>query len=333
MPIAEVFEVFGRTNGFFEEIKGSARSLRQKCGSFQHSLNETKRRDLASAAAILLQKVNSAIDAIGGLVLQPAGLLPFPEVISKLDNAIEEVPAMNDLLRKSDLKEDKGILCSHYLSNLDRELHKARASFQKADRHANGGLLLLDGEAGTGKTHLLCDVAHRRLADDRPTILLMGQRFTSTEDPWEQVLKQVDLRKRTAGELVGALEAAAQANNCRALVIIDALNEGQGRAIWPDNLPAFLAHLERSPWIGVVLSVRSFYEEIIIPESVRNQAIRKTHHGFAGHEYDAVEMFFRNYGLELPSTPLLSPEFSNPLFLSILCKALMDAKDKSVQRQ
>lgn len=41
-----------------------------------------------------------------------------------------------------------------------------------------------------------------------------------------------------------------------------------------------------------------------------------------GYEYDAVQTFFTYYELELPSTPLLAPEFSNPLFLKTLCKGL-----------
>ena len=46
------------------------------------------------------------------------------------------------------------------------------------------------------------------------------------------------------------------------------------------------------------------------------------HSGFTGHEYDATKTFFVHYGLELPSTPLLAPEFRNPLFLQTLCRGL-----------
>lgn len=117
-------------------------------------------------------------------------------------------------------------------------------------------------------------------------------------------------------------QAVAQTAGCRALVLIDAINEGSGRLIWPSHLAAFLAHLERSPWIGVLLSVRSSDEEIVIPEDVRARAVSVTHHGFAEHEYDAMRTFFVHYNLELPSTPLLAPEFRNPLFLKTLCRGL-----------
>ena len=76
---------------------------------------------------------------------------------------------------------------------------------------------------------------------------------------WSQALQQLDLAGLSAEEFVGALEAAAQAAGSRALLVIDAVNEGAGRTIWPSHLEAFLAHPERSPWVGVVLAVRSSY--------------------------------------------------------------------------
>jgi hypothetical protein len=160
----------------------------------------------------------------------------------------------------------------------------------------------------------------------------MGQRFVSTDAPWPQALQQLDLPGLSAEEFVGAVEVAAQAAGCRALVLTDAINEGSGRLIWPSHLAAFLAHLERSPWIGVLLSVRSSYEEMVVPEDVSARAVRVTHDGFAGHEYDATRTFFVHYGLELPSTPLLTPEFRNPLFLKILCRGLNTKGERRLPR-
>ena len=141
----------------------------------------------------------------------------------------------------------------------------------------NSQLLLLKGDGGTGKTHLLCDFARKRVEAQLPTLLLMGQRFLSEDDPWVQLLQQLDLSQSSTEEFVGALESAAQASDCRALVMIDALNEGNGPKIWPAHLSSFLARLQESPWIGVVLSVRSSYEEAVIPENVRGKAAILTH--------------------------------------------------------
>ena len=181
--------------------------------------------------------------------------------------------------------------------------------------------MVVRGQAGTGKTHLLCDVAHRRLGQGRPTVLLMGQSFTWDATPWSQAAGLLDAGDSTADEIVGAIECAAQAAGVRALVLIDALNEGKGLGLWPTHLSGFLAHFARSDWIGVVLSIRSSYDELI-PEAVRERAVVATHYGFGDRSYDAMRTFFTHYGLELPSTPLIAPEFGNPLFLKTLCSGL-----------
>ena len=64
-------------------------------------------------------------------------------------------------------------------------------------------------------------------------MLLLGPSFTSDEAPWPQAAHVLDLSDSSAAEFVGALECAAQAAGVRALVLIDALNEGKGLSVWP----------------------------------------------------------------------------------------------------
>ena len=160
----------------------------------------------------------------------------------------------------------------------------------------------------------------------------MGQRFRSSDDPWSQMLKQLDLRDARVEQFVGALEAAAQAANRRALVMIDGLNEGLGGEIWPNHLAAFLASLESSPWIGVVLSVRSTYLDVIIPKNIHESAATVRHEGFRGCEYNAARTFFSHYGLEFSSAPILQHEFQNPLFLKIICQGTKDLGQRRLPR-
>ena len=86
-----------------------------------------------------------------------------------------------------------------------------------------------------------------------------------------QARAQLDLGDLSLEHFVGALEAAAQAADCRALLMIDADQRGRG----PRDLevayclPDFLHTLGLSPWIGVVLSVRTPYKEYVVPEDVR----------------------------------------------------------------
>ena len=46
------------------------------------------------------------------------------------------------------------------------------------------------------------------------------------------------------------------------------------------------------------------------------------HPGFKGRELEATERFFDVFGLEQPRIPLLTPDFTNPLFLKLYCEGL-----------
>jgi hypothetical protein len=126
----------------------------------------------------------------------------------------------------------------------------------------------------------------------------------------------------TPDEFLGALEAAGRAYGCRILILIDALNEGEGRQLWRKHLAGMLATLAGSLWVGIAVSVRTSYEELTIPEGlVPNRLTRIVHTGFDEHEYEAVNRFFTHYGIQ-PTTPLLVPEFTNPLFLKLFCQGV-----------
>lgn len=196
----------------------------------------------------------------------------------------------------------------------------------------SANLVLLEGNGGTGKTHLLCDLASRQLARNRPSILILGKQLGDNSTPWEQILSLLDLKGYSAEEFVTAMEAAAQAYNCQFAFMIDALNEGNGRTLWPHHIHLFLQPLLDSKWITTILSIRSNYKETVIPTIDQEDHFPIVHWGFTGEEYNATLEFFSFYGIELPSTPLLAPEFSNPLFLKVLCKGLNSAKEKRLPR-
>ena len=351
LPIAWEFEAFGRTDRFFDREKARARRIREKLRSVNYSGGAAE-PTVDAVLAALSSKVHTILTAIGAIDVQATGPLPFSAISERIHTAEEAAEELSRLLseRERELEakaeaesRDTKARRSSYRSNpfrdrrirlrgLISEIYAARKSFLHADEIAGRSLMVLRGTAGTGKTHLLCDLARRRVSAGRPTVLLMGQRFVSNDAPWSQALQQLDLAGLSAEKFVGAIEAAAQAAGARALLAIDAVNEGAGRNIWPSHLAGFLAHLERSPWIGVVLAVRSSFEELVLPADVGSRAVVVTHSGFSGHEYDATKTFFLHYGLELPSTPLLAPEFQNPLFLKTLCRGLNAKGERRLPR-
>jgi hypothetical protein len=338
LPIAEDLDAFGRTQRFFNRVKALSIPVREALQTAlysQHSIADAK---TSAMTASLSEAIQDLLQALGATSQVAAGPLPFKSVLEKVEatNApvqalaahLEKLAKGNEAQRPKDeaghsrYRPNPFQESGYALRRLERELGQALKALRRADELAGSSTIVLRGNAGTGKTHLLCDVVKRRVEARQPTVLLMGQRFVSSDAPWSQVLQHLDLVGLSAEEFIGALEASAQASGERALIVIDAINEGKGCTVWPTHLAAFLAQAERSAWLGVVLSVRSSYEDVIIPTEVRDKALLVTHHGFREHEYDATKTFFVHYGLELPSSPLLAPEFQNPLFLKTLCRGL-----------
>ena len=348
LPIAYDFEAFGRTARFFGQTKAHAKEIRERFRSFSYSAIHPVEPTVDSLTSNLSLQVNAILAEIQAIEIAPVGKLPFGELAEHIAFAQATAEELEPVLLKHEQEYDanhpKGATPTHSneinpfngwrydLIRLSSALRKMCEVSRRAEEIAGRTLMILKGNAGTGKTHLLCDIAKQRIKDSRPTILLMGQRFLSTDDPWVQTLQQLDLGDLSAEEFIDALEVAAQVADCRALVMIDAINEGKGRDVWPSNLAAFVARLQKSKWISVVFAIRSSYEEIVVPKDVRTQAVTVIHEGFAGHEYDATRTFFLYYGIELPSTPLLAPEFHNPLYLKTLCEGLHKSEMRRLPR-
>ncbi len=222
-------------------------------------------------------------------------------------------------------REDLGY-ARHSLWRIEEKLRDLEA-FVESDvaKLANTPVLILIGSAGTGKTHLFSDAARQHVAAGSPAVLLLGNKFRN-EEPWGQILRMLGL-SCTRDEFLGALESAAQLSGRRTLLFIDALNEGEDRSMWESHLPSMLACLSHHPWIAIAVSVRSSYENLVIPDSlVPDRAVRAVHVGFADQEYQAAKAYFDFYGIELPAVPILTPEFQNPLFLRCFCRGLRNRR-------
>lgn len=350
LPISRKLDTFARAEELFDRVRAQARPIRARLNDLSWVESRLEHGELADEASALCDQVDTVLTEFGAIESQPDGVLPFSAIAREARRAVEKGVILEAAIRDQETHQDpkraetdvapKGAgskkvgrrqrrLCVAHL--LDA-LRNAASELERACAIADSNLLMLDGVAGAGKTHLLCDVAKKHVNLGRPVVILMGQQFLGSEPPWSEALKQLDLAGLSIEEFVGALEACAQARNQRAIIVVDALNEGAGRHIWPNHLASFLAPVAKSQWIAVVISVRSTYAELIIPECIRAEATVLTHEGFLDLEYDATRTFFGFYGIELPTTPVLAPEFSNPLFLKTLCKGLSDEGDERLPR-
>jgi hypothetical protein len=188
---------------------------------------------------------------------------------------------------------------------------------------------LLTGKGGCGKTHLLCRIAEKARDAGFPVILALGQQL-SVQSLWHSLYSLVGAFS-SREEFLGALDAAGQRAGCRALLIIDALNEADDNSRWASELRSLLKAIEPYRNIALALSVRDGYVDVVVPEKLKG-LMRLHHYGFMGHQEEALVRYFTHYNIARPDVPALHPEFESPLFLSVFCRALAGSPDPEYRR-
>lgn len=182
---------------------------------------------------------------------------------------------------------------------------------------------LVEGGAGSGKSHLLASEASRAIDMGAPAILFLGQQL-GVGPLWPQLMYRLGLGTRDPGDVLAALDAAAEARGTRALILVDALNEGAGAQLWAHELPGFLRQLGAFPHIACVVSCRTEYLDAVIPHGLREVLPTFRVQGFESpvEQERAARIYLDRRGIARPATPWLSPEFVNPLFLRTCAVAL-----------
>ena len=192
---------------------------------------------------------------------------------------------------------------------------------------------LIEGRAGTGKSHLLGRIAELAADEGRPIILLLGQRL-GDQPLWTQVTKRLGLENLPPDEFLQALDAAAASTRKRGIILVDAINEGAGARLWKPELAEFLARVRRFPNLICIIACRTEYVPYVFPAGVLAALQRFTIRGFMSPLMSNLRRreYLDKRGISRPSTPWIAPEFVNPLFLRSTCLALSREKKSEFPR-
>ena len=344
------FEAFGQTSSHSDKFASHLRLCRAALEKLERTVGRTDMdtmvpawpENLHSNACVLLDKATNFLKDCENAIRNRN--TDFRSSIQQLKNILEifrnlEQGLLEDLrTRHPDWKEDvdspgfRQFMAEYMASlpsaNLD-DLREAKALFQDFHdwlRSTEGFLafepaFLLTGDAGVGKTHGICDVAHRRLQDGLPTCVLFGHRFGGEPDPWTRVLEILGLPVSLGRDgLLDALNAAGEASGHPLLLCIDAINETRPLRYWRDHLREFVHTIRSRPYLKLCISCRTPYMPYCVPDKIEIQDVQYA--GFEGVENYACQQFFEFYGLEPPLDPILQPELKNPLYLRLVCETL-----------
>ena len=115
---------------------------------------------------------------------------------------------------------------THSLRELGSAAYKIRNTFFGKGLIAEARqCALVLGEAGSGKSHVLGQVASRRVKQDLPTILMLGQDMVDAPF-WTQLGQLLGINGNSSDEILGPLNAVGERLVTRTLILIDAINEG-----------------------------------------------------------------------------------------------------------
>ncbi|MEV0406639.1 hypothetical protein [Actinoallomurus sp. NPDC050550] len=336
LPISQVFEGLGRTTAFQDVIRVKLGALRKARGDYGLSVPEVE-TDLFRQA---IDDVNRCLDQLDEVVVLassqargPDGVLP--DLLSEIEPTWQPLDSVSELLRKYCLRDG----C--YVGNaagLASEVRAIRSAINELSELAHGRdwqsfgqrAVLITGTGGSGKTHLLCDLAKKRTATGLPTLIALGEQFE--KGPIDAELSRIIGFNGPPGQLLATFDAACQTAGEIGLLIIDALNEATDRKLWSKYLGSFFNEVAQRPHLRLVLSCRTEFLVDTFPSRLQDHMMAFQHTGFAEFTRGAIRQFLDWYNIERPSFPMLDPEFTNPLFLKLLCTTLQQRGEHSFPR-
>lgn len=318
LPIQQALQALARAPNLQKEPNAWAAEITYGLDGAARSL---AREGLTSAADQMKQACEPLLEALAGLPATLDAHIPLQTWVALSEAGTQSVSSALTELQDKVVDKDRAIARKD-LFDLYSSVDHVRSELASTRwRLVNKRELVISGQAGIGKSHLVADFGAKQLELARPFVLVLTGTLTEA-DPWEQIRAQLDLTQVSTNEFLGALDAAAEAVGCRAVLAVDALNEKHGVDLWETRLQGFVAHMQRFPRLALVLTVRDTYLNYL-PLVGLEQMV---HRGFAGHAGAAAKAYLDRRGIARPSSPNLAHEFENPLFLRTCC-AYLDAEN------
>jgi hypothetical protein len=163
-------------------------------------------------------------------------------------------------------------------------------------------ILLVDGEAGIGKSHLLANEVEAHLKNGNPALFVPARVLDRGDRPEQDLLRYLDIDDLRFETFLAALHSAALANGSPVLFVIDGINESLFARGWEAGLPSLISQIKKFNRIALCASIRSSYRELCIRDGLDISQI--SHHGFRGHLGEAAKEYLDRNGIERPSAPI-----------------------------
>ena len=334
VQLSGLFGALSRSASFWDEIFAELeRNL--KFEKLQDSCRRLKNEEINTLLS-LIDILPRAKTIVEKLQKQPVSdRVSFRQLTELIQSAISSNEELNNTIRQIlDASEDKDsaeyrMVSDAFDAAFDWEYPAARLLkwFDQSDHIQcdSRRVLLIDGEAGIGKSHLIADAIATSLNEHCPSIMFLGQHIGDNLD--QSFLNLLGLGSYNLEMALQAMDCAAEVSRQRCIIAIDAINEAPDLRVWRNHLGSFLTRVLRYPNLTVVLSCRPEYLQAILPKSITDRIVKVTHRGFTTSEEQeqAAVQYIEKRGITRPAVPWLNPEFINPLFLRTCTTAMQEA--------
>lgn len=173
--------------------------------------------------------------------------------------------------------------------------------------------LCLIGKAGSGKTHSLCEYALKNQSKTN-IYLFFGTDFKVYQSAISYI-RDVVCQEMSFADFNQELKSRGR----YAVIVIDAINEGLGCSYWNNHLGSLRAELENYDHIRLIVSVRIPFNKEVNDLLESKIWYIKIIEGFAD-KAEAINAYFKEYGINRYYQIHRIEAFNNPLFLKIFCE-------------
>ena len=318
--VQDCYRAFVRHAATRQSVGLAIGHFRARHAALKHYLNSFRFGELVSLLATQSTEVDGLPDDV--LSVDASNPLNWSKVKTAWVKALDRFNTTAPTLRSEAQRLDPTRRAVREIDGLMEALGKLRDVLcAEPLRFSDAKALLLLGKFGTGKSHAMGKILASAVAESRPAVLFLGQQF-SDESPRTQFVQFADLPSGTSwGEFLDGLNAAAEAKGKLGLVLVDAINEGAGMAVWPNHLAGILTEVKQRPALRIVLSCRTEYKDRVWPMPVDVAEYRLRN--FTDDEFrEACIRLMDHQNIDRPTAAFLPPEFYNPLVLSTACGSL-----------
>jgi len=249
-----------------------------------------------------------------------------------IESINERIIELNESL-KTEKEYDKNhrelLQCERLLSVFDL------ISIDMFDKNLiNNKMLIISGDAGTGKTHLISEKASNIIKSNHAALLLLGQNFISEDYIISQIPKMLGL-DCSFNDLLDRLEVFGEVHNCIVPIFIDAINESAYKKPWKQGLGELFSIVNKYNNVKIIVSYRNGYESLLFDDATKEEIGSSIssidHYGFIDNSLEAINQYLNAYDIPFSPSFLLDSNFTNPLFLKLFCKTYNKDVDVDIE--